>query len=263
MDSSESPGPDGNPEAASREGEPSRSELRTEVQATYDFDSFGPDDMAEMDAAEWEAVFDHDTWITGEALLDRLEADLRQRVADRDVFAQIEREEERLLAYSDENYAVVYPDGSIEGEGTVLRDVKPSVALCSMESYDVPDPPDGAVLPDPEDVSEGDGELGNLVVQVLSIVQLLAAVVLLGYGVLGGSLIGFVAGGGFLAVGLLLLVVVANARLSDAFRAEEYRRRLRDMKRGSDERPHFVPDPGEPVDDRSDGNSTTDPLESA
>jgi hypothetical protein len=242
--------------------DPSLAELREQVEAEYDFESFGPGDMADMEPEEWEAAFDPDTWITGEELLDRLEADLRKRVADRDVFARVEREGSRLVAYSDESYAVVYPDGTVEGEGTVLRDVKPSVALCSMDAYEVPDPPEGDLLPAPEDVREGDGELGNIVVQLLAMAQLLAALALLGFGVTGGNGIAFVAGLGFLVIGLLLLAVVANARLSDAFRAEQYRDRLRAMGKADDERPAFVPDPGETRSDRAsgtvDGNQPTD-----
>ncbi|WP_181686172.1 DUF7319 domain-containing protein [Halorhabdus salina] len=238
---------------AGNDADPSLAALREQVEAEYDFDSFGPAEMADMEAQEWEAAFDPDTWITGEALLDRLEADLRQRVADRDVFARIEREESRLVAYSDESYAVVHPDGTVEGDGTVLRDVKPSVALCSMVSYDVPEPPEGDLLPAPEDVREGDGELGNIVVQLLAIAQLLAGLALLGFGVTGGNAIAFVAGLGFLVIGLLLLAVVANARLSDAFRAEQYRERLRAMRADDGERPAFVPDRGETLPDRSSG----------
>ncbi|WP_233263367.1 hypothetical protein [Halorhabdus sp. CUG00001] len=238
---------------AGDDGDPSLAELREQVEDEYDFDSFGPAEMADMEPEEWEAAFDPDTWITGEKLLERLEADLRQRVADRDVFARIEREEKRLVAYSDESYAIVHPDGTVEGEGTVLRDVKPSVALCSMDSYEVPTPPDGELLPAPEDVREGDGELGNIVVQLLAMAQLLAALALLGFGVTGGNAIAFVAGLGFLVIGLLLLAVVANARLSDAFRAEQYRDRLRAMGEASDERPAFVPDSGETVPDRPSG----------
>ena len=274
------PGPaaDGDPEtdgpAASNDEEaPSLSELREQVEAEYDFENFGPAEMAEMEPEEWEAAFDPDTWITGDRLLDRLEADLRQRIADRDVFARVDRESDRLVAYSDESYAVVYPDGTIEGEGTVLRDVKPSVALCSMDSYEVPDPPAGDTLPDPEDVSEGDGELGNIVVQILSFAQLIAGGALLGYTLFGGGPITFVAGLFLVGIGLFLLVLVANARLSDAYRAEEYRRRLRGMGVDDGERPAFVPDPGEtlaggPRDNEQSGNAaatdeTSDPGDDA
>jgi len=58
----------------------------------------------------------------------------------------------------------------------------------------------------------------------------------------GGSLavmvvIGFV----FLGVGLTLFATVANARLSDTFRAEEYRERLRNMGLDDGQRPGFLP----------------------
>ncbi len=95
------------------------------------------------DPEEWDDAFDEDSWIIGDELLDRVAQELRYRVANRDVFARLERHQDppRMLAYSDEGYAVVYPDGSVEGEGTVLRDVKPTVALCSMEDFEVNDAP--------------------------------------------------------------------------------------------------------------------------
>ncbi len=219
----------------------STEQLREQVEQKYDFDDFGPADMAEMTAEEWDVAFDADSWITGQPLLERVEADLKQRVLDRDVFARIEREAEYLLAYSDAGFAVVYPDGSIEGEGTVLRDVKPVVALCSMDSYDPPNVPDGDVLPEPQEVPEGGGELGNLMVQAIAVVQLLAGIALVGAGVaFGMEPIPIVAGLGFLVIGVGLLFVVANARLSDRFRSEEFRDRLRAVNVGG-ERPDFLP----------------------
>lgn len=232
--------------------------LRQEVEGKYDFDDFGPRDMAEMTGEEWEAAFDPETWITGADLLDRVEAELNQRVADRDVFARIERRDGRILAYSDTGYATVYADGSVEGRGTVLRDVKPTVALCSMEEYDPPENPPEGELPAPQEVPEGTGQLGNWMLQAVAGTQVLAGLVLVGawllitVGVLsppgGGTVrslnvIGIlVAGLIFLAIGILLFVVVANARLSDRFRAEEYRNRLRAIDLEPGERPEFLPE---------------------
>lgn len=226
-------------------------ELRRAVEEKYDFENFGPADMAEMSVEEWQAAFDPESWITGEELLDRVEADLKTRVANRDVFARIERYEDppRLLAYAESSYAMVYPDGSVEGEGTVLRDVKPTVALCSMESYDVPEPPSGRLLPRPREVPEGGSELGNNMLQVIAGFQVLAGVVLLGAGAFtfgtrgSNALLLFVAGLAFLAIGVVLFLVVANARLSDSFRAEEYRERLRGVGLEDGERPSFLPPP--------------------
>ncbi|WP_436923773.1 DUF7319 domain-containing protein [Halosimplex amylolyticum] len=234
--------------------------LREQVEAEYDFEDFGPADMESMSADEWEAVFDPDSWITGQELLDRIEADLKRRVADREVFARIERQDDRILAYSDEGYATVYADGSVEGHGTVLRDVKPTVALASMDSYEVPEAPPEDLLPEPQEVPEGSGELGNTMLQVVAGFQVLAGVLLVvGWLVIsiglveppgGGSVrslnvIGMlVAGVVFLGIGLLLFTVVANARLSDKFRAEEYRNRLRAVELEPDERPDFLPDDG-------------------
>ncbi|WP_255196782.1 DUF7319 domain-containing protein [Halorarius litoreus] len=234
------------PDAASPEDrELTTEELRAQVEAKYDFENFGPREMEQMTVEEWEAVFDPETWITGEKLLDRVEADLKNRVLQRDVFARVERlsNPERVVAYSDEGYAVVYPDGSIEGEGTVLRDVKPTVALCSMDDYDVPPMPEGDLLPKPMDVPEGSGEFGNLMIQIIAGAQVLAGLVLLGAAVFTDlSVISGVAGLGFLFIGLLLFFTVANARLSDKFRAEEYRNRLRAVGLEDGERPSFLPD---------------------
>ena len=239
--------------------------LRKQVEEKYDFDDFGPADMAEMSAKEWEAAFDAESWITGADLLDRVARDLRNRVAGRDVFARIERHSDppRVLAYSDEGYAIVYPDGSVEGEGTVLRDVKPTVALCSMESYDVPETVPENPLPDPDAVPEGGGELGNRMLQLIAGVQLLAGLAMIAgailsiAGVLGGPGANveflFVGGVAFIGVALVLFFTVANARLSDKFRAEEYRDRLRAVGLEDGERPDFVPEltPETDGDDRT------------
>jgi hypothetical protein len=223
----------------------STEELRARVEEQYDFDDFGPADMERMSAEEWEAVFDPDSWITGTELLDRVEADLKAAVVRRDVFARVERlaDPDRIVAYSDEGYAVVHEDGSVEGSGTVLRDVKPVVALCSMEDYD-PDPmPDGDLLPEPMEVPEGSGERGNLMLQIIAGMQGIAGLVLIGGGVLSGfSPILIVAGLGFLLIAFVLFFTVANARLSDKFRAEEYRNRLRAVGVDAEDRPAFMDD---------------------
>ena len=228
--------------------------LRKQVEEKYDFDDFGPADMVEMSAEEWDVAFDEESWITGDELLDRVTRDLQNRVATRDVFARIERHHEppRVLAYSDEGYAMVYPDGSVEGEGTVLRDVKPTVALSSMESYEIPDSVNENPLPEPDAVPEGGGELGNWMLQVIAGAQLLAGIAMIGgailaiAGVIGGPGTNieflFVGGVAFIAVSLVLFFTVANARLSDKFRAEEYRDRLRAIGLEDGERPAFVPD---------------------
>lgn len=226
----------------------STAELRERVEERYDFDDFGPADMAQMSPAEWDAVFDPESWITGERLLDRVEAELKSRVVDREVFARVERlaDPDRVVAYSEQGYAVVYADGSLEGEGTVVRDVKPTVALCSMEEYDPPEMPDGDLLPDPMDVPEGTGELGNLMIQLVAGAQvlaglgLLASIAVIDY---GPSVVFPVIGGlGFLGIGGFLFLTVANARLSDRFRAEEYRNRLRAVGLEDGERPDFLPE---------------------
>ena len=233
--------------------------LREEVDDKYDFENFSPSDMADMSAREWEAAFDPETWITGDELLGRVERDLRSRIARREVFAVLERAEDpdRVVAYSDEGWAIVYPDGSVEGEGTVLRDVKPTIALCSMDSYEVSEPPEAYELPSPEEVQAGTGEFGNNVMQLIAAAQVLAGLGILGIWLFTGlipspqnttNLLVPVLAVFFLGIGLLLFFVVANARLSDRFRAEEYRDRLRaagitdgDAGITDEDRPEFLP----------------------
>ncbi|GAB7010643.1 DUF2304 domain-containing protein [Halorubrum trueperi] len=221
-------------------------ELRERVEAEYDFDDFGPSDMARMSAEEWDAAFDPDSWITGDRLLDRVEAELKSRIARREVFGVLERVradgDERILVYSDEGYAIVRPTGEVAGQGTVLRDLEPIVALAAMESYDVPEPPDDWSLPHPDTVPEGSGEFGNLIVQIVATVQVLAGGALLVASVVTdlNTIVAPAVGIVFLLVGLFLFVMVANARLSDRFRSEEYRERLRALREAK-ERPDFVP----------------------
>lgn len=236
------------PEVGCASEEQTEAQLRRRVEEKYDFDDFGPSDMAEMTPEEWDVAFDDETWLTGEELLDRVEAELKCRIADRDVFAVLEYArvdgERCLVAYSDSDYAIVYPNGSVEGSGTVVRDVKPTVALCSMEDYEVDEPPDDWALPGPEAVPESNSELGNWMVQLLAGAQLLiglAAIVL--WPVLGirDQLIVGVVGLLFVVIGLVLFLLVANARLSERFRAQEYRDRLRSIETNSDDRPEFLP----------------------
>ncbi|WP_418284411.1 DUF2304 domain-containing protein [Halorubrum sp. DTA46] len=229
-------------------------ELRERVEAEYDFDDFGPADMARMSPEEWDAAFDPDSWITGDRLLDRAEAELKSRIARRDVFGVLERVredgEERILVYSDEGYAIVRPTGEIAGQGTVLRDIEPIVALAAMESYDVPEPPDDWSLPHPDTVPEGSGEFGNLMVQVIAAIQLLAGAALIGATIFTDldTVVAPAMGIVFVLIGLFLFVIVANARLSDRFRSEEYRNRLRALREAK-ERPDFVPVEGGVVND--------------
>ncbi len=219
--------------------------LRAAVEEKYDFDNFGPADMAKMTPEEWEAAFDAETWITGPRLLDRVEADLKSKIAYRDIFAVVERQTEgdtdRLLAYSDEGYAVVLPDGTVEGQGGVLRDIEPLVAMCSMEEYEIDEPPEDYQLPSPESVPEQTGEFGNLMLQIIAGMQLLGGLALIGAWVFIGvdTLVAPVIGGLFAVVGFFLFLLVANARLSDRFRAEQYRNRLRAVELEGIERPEI------------------------
>jgi hypothetical protein len=230
--------------ASGADGEDSTEELRRQVEETYDFEEFGPQDMVQMSPEEWDAAFDADSWVTGNELIERVEADLRNRIKEREVFARLERVEDGLLAYSDEGYAVVHPDGSVEGQGTVLRDVKPTVALCSMDEYEVEEPPEGTLLPEPEAVPEGSGELGNWMLQLIAAAQFLTGIgLVVAYLVLSvETIIAPVVGLFFIFFSLFLFLQVANARLSDRFRAEQYRNRLRAVGIGSDERPDVLPE---------------------
>ena len=228
--------------------------LRERVEAEYDFDDFGPADMARMSPEEWDAAFDPDTWITGDRLLERVEAELKTRIARREVFGVLERVredgDERILVYSDEGYVIIRPTGEIAGQGTIRRDVEPVIALAAMESYDVPEPPDDWSLPHPDTVPDGSGEFGNLMIQVIAAAQVLGGVALIAATLLTDldTLVAPAMGSVFLLIGLFLFVMVANARLSDRFRSEEYRNRLRAVREAK-ERPEFVPVDGEVPDD--------------
>lgn len=225
-----------------------------DIEDRYDFESFGPDQLADMTSEEWETAFDPATWITGEDLLVRVETELRRRVAERDVFAVVERITsegvECVLAYSDEGYALVRPDGSVEGFGTVMRDVKPTVALCSIPDYEPEEPPaDAEGLPDPVAVETARSDLGNRVLQVVGVMLVFAGLSLVGAWILTDlPAVAGVAGIGFAFAALVLLFIVANARLSSRYRAEEYRDRLRAVGVGSDDRPPFLP-----IDEDDDG----------
>jgi hypothetical protein len=245
--------------------EPSTEELRQRVEDEYDFENFTAADMERMSPDEWEAAFDPETWITGAELLDRVEADVKARVLDRDVFARVERlsKPDRVVAYSDEGYAVVYEDGSIEGEGTVLRDLKPSVALCSMDSYEPPPLPDEELLPKPMEVPEGSGEFGNLMIQLIAGALALSGVALAGGALISGEfgvIVGTV-GLLFVVVGGLLFFTVANARLSDRFRAEEYRNRLRAVGMEDGDRPDWLPASARETSGLEDGSGGSDDHE--
>lgn len=237
--------------------------LRKQVEDKYDFDNFTSRDMAEMTAEEWDVAFDAETWITGTELLERVEDDLKSQIAERDVFATLEYAtvdgKRCLVAYSDTDYAIVFPDGTVEGRGTVVRDVKPTVALCSMDSYEVEAPPEDWHLPEPASMPEESSELGNWMLQLLAGSQILiglAAIVLWITGGLRAQLILGVFGAIFIVVGLVLFLVVANARLSERFRSEQYEQRLRSI--GSGERPPFLPLEDEAFDEPA---STRDALE--
>ena len=215
--------------------------LREAVEEKYDFDNFGPAEMAQMSGEEWEAAFDPETWITGKRLLDRVEADLKSKIAAREIFAVIEREETQLVVYSDTGYAVVSADGTVDGEGGVRRDVEPVVAMCSMDEYEVGEPPADYELPSAETVPEQTGEFGNLMIQLIAGGQLLGGLALVGAFLLRlvETIIAPVVGGLFMLVGFGLFALVANARLSDRFRAEQYRSRLRAVEAGGIDRPEI------------------------
>lgn len=221
-----------------------------------DPEAFGPEDFEAMTPDEWAESFDPDTWLTGEALLDRVEGELQARVARRDVFAVVERivndGEPCVLAYADNGYALVRPSGAVEGFGTPLEDVKPTVALCSIPDYDPePAPPPGTGLPDPADIEEGSGDLGNKMLQLTAFILAIGGLALVGGWLLAGvPIVGGIIGIAFLIAAVFLLFTVANARLSERYRADEYRQRLRSVGLGEGERPAFVP-----ADERADSGS--------
>ncbi len=222
--------------------------LRERVEEKYDFEAFGPREMAEITPEEWDVAFDDESWITGDELLARVERELKSRIASREVFAVLEHAEvegERaLVAYSDTDYAIVFPDGAVEGRGTIVRDVKPTVALCSMDDYAVDDPPEDWRLPDPDSIPDSGSEVGNWMLQLLAGTQLLVGIgTLVAWPILGArdNMVLLVVGLGFTLVGIVLFMMVANARLSEKFRLREYKGRLRSTGAASAERPDFLP----------------------
>ena len=236
-------------------GDDELTELRAAVEEQYDFDNFGPAEMAKMSGDEWEAAFDAETWITGGRLLDRVEADLKSKIAAREIFAVVERDSDRLVVYSDAGYAVVAADGTVEGEGGVRRDVEPVVAMCSIDDYAVGEPPADYELPSANSVPEQTGEFGNLMVQIIAGGQLLAGLALVVTFLpplrLVDTIVAPVVGGLFIVVGIGLFGLVANARLSDRFRAEQYRNRLRAVEAGGIDRPEIEGDDGVGTDDHA------------
>jgi hypothetical protein len=122
-------------------------------------------------------------------------------------------------------------------------------------------------------VPEGSGELGNWMLQFMAGMQILVGV---GIFVLwlftplidfragtasGGSvnIIAPIAAGAFVLLGLFLFATVANARLSDRFRAEEYRDRLRAVSEAGD-RPAVHPFEGEDGDGVGDAGTGESPT---
>ena len=241
-------------------GDDELAELREAVEEKYDFDNFGPAEMAKMSGEEWEAAFDAETWITGARLLDRVEADLKSKIAAREIFAVVEREPDQLVVYSDTGYAVVSADGTVEGEGGVRRDVEPVVAMCSMDDYEVGEPPADYELPSSDSVPEQTGEFGNLMVQIIAGGQLLGGLALVVAFMpplrLVDTIVAPVVGGLFIIVGIGLFALVANARLSDRFRAEQYRNRLRAVEAGGIDRPEIEGDDTAEADDHAASEST-------
>lgn len=242
-DKPSSPGDKGAGEAVERadSADDELTELREAVEEEYDFDNFGPAEMAQMSGDEWEAAFDPETWITGERLLNRVESDLKAKIAAREIFAVVERDQNQLVVYADTGYATVSADGTVEGEGGVRRDVEPVVAMCSMDEYAVSEPPANYELPSAEDVPEQTGEFGNLMIQLIAGMQLVGGIALVGAFAVGvvETVVAPVVGGLFVIVGVGLFALVANARLSDRFRAEQYRSRLRAVEAGGVDRPEL------------------------
>ena len=245
----ENPNPDATQAAESDE---ELDELRATVEEKYDFDEFGPAEMAQMSGDEWDAAFDPETWITGKRLLDRVESDLKSKIAAREIFAVVERDDSQLVVYADTGYAVVSADGTVEGEGGVRRDVEPVVAMCSMDEYEVSEPPANYELPAADQVPEQTGEFGNLMIQLIAGGQVIGGSALLGAFILRlvETVVAPVVGGLFLIVGIGLFALVANARLSDRFRAEQYRSRLRAVEAGGIDRPEIEGDDGTTTDRR-------------
>jgi hypothetical protein len=122
------------------------------------------------------------------------------------------------------------------------------------------DPPADGSLPEPREVVEGSGEFGNLMLQIVAGVQVAVGVGLLVAWLALPSLstvVAPIAAIGFLVIGFFLFLVVANARLSDRFRVEEFRNRLRALDEADEQWADVLPeDLRDAVDD-----GTADPDE--
>ncbi|CDK39966.1 uncharacterized protein BN903_74 [Halorubrum sp. AJ67] len=96
-------------------------------------------------------------------------------------------------------------------------------------------------------------------IQVVAAIQVLAGIALLVASAVAdlGTIVAPAMGIVFLLVGGFLFAMVANARLSDRFRSEEYRDRLRALREAK-ERPEFVPVEDGVVTDEAPGESDRD-----
>ncbi|PYZ02687.1 hypothetical protein C8039_03785 [Halogeometricum sp. wsp3] len=117
--------------------------LRKQVE-TDDFDNFGPSDMVELAAEEWDVAFDENPGSppTNSSTELRGTCETAWRTVMCSLASSRRQDQPRVLVYSDEGYALVTPDGDLQGEGTVYRDVRPTLVLCSMDDFEVAEPPE-------------------------------------------------------------------------------------------------------------------------
>tara|TARA_A100001037_G_scaffold273406_1_gene270315 strand:- start:7136 stop:7771 length:636 start_codon:yes stop_codon:yes gene_type:complete len=188
--------------------------------------------------------------ITGEELLLRVEADVKDRISRRNIVAVIETgnidHQKHLLIYDNIGYALISLDGSVSGMGPIRTETENIVVLCSMTTYEVPEFPTGGFSLDTNNLSNNHDGIGNKLLQILGLSFILIGLFLLFSPLFltfppGSGILTTVSALGFIFTGLFLLIVVVHSRLSDRFRSMEYHDRLAKMGIGSDFRPDFLP----------------------
>ncbi len=189
--------------------------------------------------------------IVGTDLLDRIEADTKDRIRRRNILAMIERISiegtGHILIYDDLGYALVEPDGSVSGIGSIRTEIENVVVLCSMSSYDVPELLNGNFLPKISSTYKPANQIGNKLLQTLSFsffiigFILLISPIFINFYASSATILTTISGLGFILTSLFIITLVIHSRLSDRFRSSEYQNRLKNIGIGSNSRPSFIP----------------------
>lgn len=189
--------------------------------------------------------------IVGLDLIDRIEADTKDRIRRRNILAMIERISiegiDHILIYDDLGYAIVEPDGSVSGIGSIRAEMENVVVLCSMSNYDVPELIKDNFLPNISSTYKPPNQIGNKLLQILSLsffiigCTLLVSPIFLNFYASSATILTTISGFGFILISLFITTMVVHSRLSDRFRSSEYQNRLKNIGIGSNSRPSFIP----------------------